>query len=674
MSRLYGLILVTYLVFAASWAKAQDTVSIRSVLLDSLVVKGNRYSSSVKEMSDGSLVWKMNTMEDLPKVLGNSDPIRYTQMLPGIGTNAEYQSGIYVQGCDNSHNNVSINGVPIYNVNHLLGFFSIFNASHYSTLSIRKNLSDPSSANRLGGALDMQTSDDIPNKVNGEIAVGLISSQGTVRMPVDDKTVLTLSARGAYVNMLYGNWLKVNNTQIRYSFSDCNATITRHCGERNIITADFYIGNDNGGFGEASYLSDVKAIWGNVMGALHWLCKGKGYDVRQSLYATYYHNSFQLSMQNLSYKLPSSIFDIGYKGQVSAGRWNIGIDAIWHDIQPQYLDADNTFNVASVRKVRQQSVESSAYIEHILPLRTDLAMKSGIRASVYSTGGSVFGSADPSLSMTYDNRTVMLSAICYLRHQYLFQTGFSSSGLPTEFWMSCSSRHHPQYAYGASIAASAYLLRRMYRVSAEIFYKRLSHQVEYNGNILDLVNTEYILDNSLIHGDGTNCGFSVMLNKCSGNLKGWIAYSYTNSERRFSEFADNRRYPSSHERPHEITSLVTYNVSGHWSFGGNVVFASGTPFTAPLSIEFINGNIVSQYGPFNGNRLKPYFRVDASANYKWKTHSGREHGINISLYNVTCRENALFYRVKTKEDLSFAYRPLSFIMPILPSISYFCKF
>ena len=56
MSRLYGLILVTYLVFAASWAKAQDTVSIRSVLLDSLVVKGNRYSSSVKEMSDGSLV------------------------------------------------------------------------------------------------------------------------------------------------------------------------------------------------------------------------------------------------------------------------------------------------------------------------------------------------------------------------------------------------------------------------------------------------------------------------------------------------------------------------------------------------------------------------------------------------------------------------------------------
>lgn len=660
--------------FTAFWAKAQETVDIRSVVLDSLVVKGNRYSSPVRELSDGSLVWKMNTMEDLPKILGNSDPIHYTQMLPGIGTNAEYQSGIYVQGCDNSHNSVSINGVPIYNVNHLLGFFSIFNASHYSSLCVRKNLSDPSSANRLGGGLDMQTSDAIPENVNGEIAVGLISSQGTVRVPVDGKTALTVSARGAYINMLYGNWLKVDKTQTRYSFSDYNATITCHLGDRNTITADFYTGNDNGGFGEANYLSDTKAKWGNVMGALHWLYKGKEYDVRQSLYATYYHNSFHLSMQELSYILPSSIVDVGYKGQVSAGRWNTGIDAVWHDIRPQYLDADNTFNVASVRKVRQQSVESSVYIEYILPLRTDLAMKSGVRATVYSTDGSVFGSADPSLSMTYDNRTVMFSATCYLRHQYLFQTGFSSSGLPTEFWMSCSSRHRPQYAYGTSVAASAYFLKRMYRVSAEIFYKRLSHQVEYKGNILDLVNTEYSLDNSLIHGDGTNCGFSVMLNKCSGNLRGWIAYSYTNSKRRFSEFADKRKYPSSHERPHEFNSVVTYDMSGHWCFGGNAVFASGTPFTAPRSIEFINGNIVSQYGSFNGNRLKTYFRVDVSANYKWKTRRGRENGINISLYNVTCRQNDLFYRVKTSEDLSFAYRPLSFIMPILPSISYFCKF
>ena len=91
-------------------------------------------------------------------------------------------------------------------------------------------------------------------------------------------------------------------------------------------------------------------------------------------------------------------------------------------------------------------------------------------------------------------------------------------------------------------------------------------------------------------------------------------------------------------------------------------------------MEFINGNIVSQYGPYNGNRIKPYFRLDASANYKWKSRRGMEKGINISLYNVTCRSNDLFYRVKFKQNKTFAYRPLSFFIPILPSVSYFCKF
>lgn len=675
MSRLTKrLTLVLLLVFTGVTAFAQDSVNIRSILLDSLVVKGNRYSSPIKETGDGAILWDMGKMDDLPKILGNADPVHYTQMLPGIGTNAEYQSGIHVQGCDNSHNYVSLNGVPIYNVNHLLGFFSIFNASHFSTLNIRKSLYRASTANRLGGGLEMQASEEIPVKTNGEVVVGLISSQGTVRLPLTNQTALTVSLRGAYLNMLYGSWLKADETQTRYSFSDCNVTLCHHADERNTISVDFYMGGDDGGFSESGYLSDTKLKWGNLMGAVHWLHKGNGFDIRQSVYTTYYHNKFHLSMQELSYRLPSSIMDVGYKGNVSLGRWNMGVETFWHNIQPQYLDTDNTFNISNGDTERQKSMESSAFLEYTLPLRSGLSMTMGARASLYNVDGSAFGSVDPSLSILYDDKTFMLSASCYLRHQYLFQTGFSSSGLPTEFWVSSGSIHRPQYAYGGAVAASSYLLRRRYRLSAEVFYKRLYHQVEYQGNILDLVNTEYNLDNCLIHGNGSNCGFSVMLNKCSGNLKGWIAYSYTYARRRFAELADNRKYPASHERPHEINSLVTYRLPGHWSFGGTVVFASGTPFTAPLSMELVNGNIVSQYGPFNGNRLKPYFRLDASVNYKWKSRRGNENGINLSLYNVTCRRNDLFYRIKMKVNKSFAYRPLSFVLPILPSISYFCKF
>ena len=48
--------------------------------------------------------------------------------------------------------------------------------------------------------------------------------------------------------------------------------------------------------------------------------------------------------------------------------------------------------------------------------------------------------------------------------------------------------------------------------------------------------------------------------------------------------------------------------------------------------------------------------------------------MNLSLYNVTCHENELFYSLRTHKDGMFAYRPSSFFVRILPSLSYYLKF
>ena len=47
--------------FCKSGVNAQDTLSIRNVLLDNIVVKGYR-SSPVKETADGSMLWEMTSM------------------------------------------------------------------------------------------------------------------------------------------------------------------------------------------------------------------------------------------------------------------------------------------------------------------------------------------------------------------------------------------------------------------------------------------------------------------------------------------------------------------------------------------------------------------------------------------------------------------------------------
>ena len=90
-------------------------------------------------------------------------------------------------------------------------------------------------------------------------------------------------------------------------------------------------------------------------------------------------------------------------------------------------------------------------------------------------------------------------------------------------------------------------------------------------------------------------------------------------------------------------------------------------------LYIINGRLLSEYGQRNANRLKPYVRLDLSANYYFNKSKDRESGINISVYNVLMHSNDLFYRLKFYEN-KFGYRPFRFFGRMLHSINYFYKF
>ena len=277
--------------------------------------------------------------------------------------------------------------------------------------------------------------------------------------------------------------------------------------------------------------------------------------------------------------------------------------------------------------------------------------------------------------MHYDNnRGIRLRAGYFLRHQYMYLTGFSDAGLPSNFWMPADADSRPQWAHGATLGGSLSTADRRWQLSADLFYRRLYNQTEYAGNILDVVATNYDLNSTLLRGNGENYGASVMLQKSSGRLTGWMSYTYTRARRTFSQGTTRGTYPASHERPHELNVVAAYNPWRHFGFGATLVWASGTPFTAPVSVNMLNGNIVAKYGKHNANRYADYVRLDLSANYKWTSRRGTEHGFNLSVCNATAHKNELFYRLRISKKNEYAYRPMYFVLPIMPSVSYYCKF
>lgn len=647
--------------------------------LQDVEVKGKRLRSHLKALDDASIV-DMSLMDYMPRILGNADPIHYAQLLPGVQTNSEYDAGLHVQGCDNSHNYVSLDGVPIYNATHLLGFFSIFNASHFSEMSLTKSSTSASFPNRLGGSVDMLTPTWIcgedslqANGKHGEIAVGPMSSQGTVKLPIGKRSMLMVSARAAYLNLLYSKWLEMDGDHVNYDFADYNATYITQLDDANVIKAEAYWGYDNLKIGQADQCMQTKIKWDNTMAALHWYSRHSKWQTEQSVYFTRYANRVRLNETSIDVGVRSYIYDIGYKGRLKFGRWDCGADVIRHELMPQDIATGGTINANVAPTKKQRTVEASAYMKYLLPLSQRLALETGLRFTYYYNKDR-FASLDPNIKLRWDaSQASQFSLNLGIHHQYLYQTGFSSMGLPTEFWLSSSNEFRPQYAYNASLQGNFWLKDREYRLTTELYFKKLEHQVENSGNIFDILYSSYSLEGALMKGKGYNYGANIMLEKRRGKLTGWVSYSFGRAKRRFDGDRYSGWYSASHERIHELNAVATYKIGKRMELGATYVLASGVPFTRIKYAYMVSNNIVSEYGPYNGDRIKPYMRLDLSMNYDFKNSGDKRSGINFSLYNATMYNNILSYRIKVYKG-QVRYATFSFLMPILPSISYYYKF
>ena len=677
-----------YVVFGIlKGVSAEMTDTLNHYGLQAVEIRGKRLRSQLREI-EGTSIISMSLMDEMPHILGNADPLHYAQLLPGVQTNSEYDAGLHIQGCDNSHNYVSLGGAPVYNAAHLLGFFSIFNAGHFTEMSLQKSPVSASFPNRLGGRVDMLTptwlaaEDSLwTGAVHGELSVGPMSSQGTLRLPVGKRSLLLLSARAAYLNLLYSKWLEVDGDEVKYDFSDYNLSYITQLDDANVLKIEGYWGYDKMKIGQASYGLQGKLKWDNTMAALHWYSRskdglnegGKDWSMEQMVYYSRYANRLNVGEYSFQVGMRSFIFDLGYKGNFSWGRWRMGAEVVRHQLLPQ--DIGITGNLANYQTDahHQLATEASAYLQYCQPLGENLLMELGARVSGYHCQKS-FYRVMPHLKFNYDlSQSAKLNLNLGIRNQYLFQTGFSSAGLPTEFWFAANQNHRPQYAYHAALQGEFWFAEKEYRLSVETYYKWLMNQIENNSNMFDILFSSYSFDGSLLHGKGYNYGLNLLLEKRRGKLTGWLSGSLGRAMRKFDGEQYQGWFPAGHERIYELNAVATYRINRRVSLGSTYVLASGTPYTNVNYAYLMSGNLVTEYGPHNGSRVKPYMRLDLSVSYDFATKGSVRSGINFSLYNVTMHGNDLFYRIKVYDN-HVRYNAFKFLMPIMPSINYYCKF
>ncbi len=671
-------------------ACAERVDSLRHNDLGEAQVTTIKSFNPLKGSSAAQVHWDMKQLQALPQILGNADPIRYLQTLPSVQTSTEYDAGLHVQGCNNGQNAILLGKAVVYNPSHLMGIFSTFNSSHFKALHFTTQ-SSADSPSRLGGVVQMELpslpieapniiADKKKDNVGGEVSLGPLTSQGTLQIAPTSHALITLSARQAYFNLLYSKWLDFGGDTNKYGFGDYNATINLRLGNRHHLMLNGYYGQDRlqvvySGLNQPSSLH-----WSNAVGEVSWLTTLKHWQLTQSLTYSASQSQLKLNFNDTQLHIPAHINTLSYQAAVTSQHAKVGAEVLLHNVQPQNPQVNNRYGTDIEPQALQRTQEYTCFALYNTPLPfiKGIETELGIRTTFFHTADyALYVKANPSALLTWNIRDKhRLQLQGSIEHQFLHQTGFTSLGMPTEFWFASSQNYKPQRAESVSILYDAETRNKAWRIAAQIYYKRLHHQTEYDDNVLSLLEGIYSLDKALLKGKGKNYGFGIQLTRQQGRITGWVGYAYGRSRRSFNNARFQGTYPSNYERLHEFNLNVMWRATAQLSFSSTALCASGTPFTAPKGFYMINGYVVADYGQRNAARIPTYFRVDLAMNYEFKPRTPLQrfrHSLNVSLFNALGIKNTLFYRLKTSAD-TFYYGPVRFLKYPLPSFNYKLSF
>jgi outer membrane receptor protein involved in Fe transport len=253
-------------------------------------------------------------------------------------------------------------------------------------------------------------------------------------------------------------------------------------------------------------------------------------------------------------------------------------------------------------------------------------------------------------------------------------------GLPTDMWLPVTSKVKPQYSNQYTIGTVWYL-NDSYKFTLESYYKTL-HQIYAYRSGADYLSANNAWEESIEMGSGQSYGLEIMANKTSGKLRGWMAYTWSKSERTFQEINYGRAFPYKYDRTHQLSIVSSYKISPRLTASATWIYATGMAYTL-ASEKFVsfyslyNWNIpasgsvdfIDVIDERNNARMPDYHRLDLALSYQ-REHQRLSTVWNISVYNVYNRFNPyLVYWEDEIGDQAERLQKQVALFAIIPSLS-----
>lgn len=693
------------------------SLSTSAILKKEIVVKAEKADENIENTKMGSIKLPIEQIKNLPAFMGEVDLIKTIQLLPGVQSGGEGNSGFYVRGGGPDQNLILLDEAIVYNAAHLFGFFSVFNSDAIKNVELIKGGMPANYGGRLSSVLDIAMKDGNLKKTTIEGGLGLISSRLTIQGPIKKDTCsYIVSARRTYVDVLMQPFIKKDSPfkGSGYFFYDINAKINYKFSNKNRLFISSYFGRDVFRFVQKESDFDVKIPWGNITTSARWnhLFSNKLFLNASFIYSNYdfkfeaYQKQFSLELFSGIKDLTSKL-DFQYMPNV-LHTVKFGAQHIYHTFIPSNVtgkSADVEFDTGEITKLYAH--ESAAYISDEWKISPKIKITAGLRFSnfmhigpfnryiknnfgditdtiEYKKGKYItdYSRLEPRFSMRFKVNTKSSIKAAYTQnYQYVHLAAISSGTMPTDIWFPSTKIVKPQFSEQYAIGYFRNFFDNKYETSVEVYYKNMQNMIAYKDGALPTDDVKDNADNNFTFGNGWAYGLELFVKKQQGDFTGWIGYTLAYAWRKFPELNNGEPFFAKYDRRHDVSITATYQLSEKWTFSAVWIYGTGNAITLPVSRYVIEGEIINEYGAHNGFRMPAYHRADISATYtpKNKNKNRRlKNSWNFSIYNVYNRYNPYFIYFDQTGDimngtLDVSAKQVS-LFPILPSITWNFKF
>jgi len=694
--------------------------------LEEVTIVGQKVESNLTSTQMSRVDVSMEKVQSLPAFMGEADVIKTIQLLPGVQSGTEGTSGLYVRGGGPDQNLILLDDVPVYNAEHLFGFFSVFNADAIKSVSFYKGGFPARFGGRLSSVLDIRMKDGNEKELHGNFSIGLISSKLNLEGPlIKDKTTFNFSARRTYADLLARPAIvKASDGEDvgGYFFHDLNMKVTHKFSDRSRIYLSAYNGRDKAYYftdskynsNEESWQTKKKSSigWGNITTAFRWnyLFSSRFFanttitysrylfDVLQSIFNTNlttgkngdsYGFNYQSGIEDVAMKMDFDYFPtpnhrIKYGGNFIDHTFRPGISAFNQSIISNASLIDTAYGNPPI-----SAQEIYSYFEDNIDFGAQLSVNIGLHASGFLVQETFYYSLQPRISARWRATDRLSFKMAYSKmSQNVHLLSSSTINLPTDLWLPTTKKVKPQTSHQYAIG-SVFQLTPAIEFSIEGYYKTMINLLEYKEGA-SFVGASTLWEDKVEMGKGWSYGTEVLLQKNRGKTTGWIGYTWSKTERQFDNLNWGRKFYTRYDRRHDVSVVMTHQLSPRFDVGLTWVYATGNAVTLSTQnmgatyVPYLNYQYQYQtdyayYAQRNNFRMPSYHRMDVGFNL----HKQKKHGIrtwNISCYNAYARQNAFFLFFDSTSEAEFEetgkYRKLKqlCLFPIIPSISYSYKF